>query len=74
MMRKSKSIKSFREFNESQDPLQSSTISMRMPNAAMSGKMDRKDPYVARTTAQLKALSDLTDKEEEEEKEDKEDK
>jgi hypothetical protein len=71
---KMESIKSFREFNESQDPLRASTISMRMPNAAMSGEMDSKDPYVARTVAQIKTLSELTDDDYEDETEDNEDK
>ncbi len=66
---KYESLKSFREFNESQDPLKSSTISMRMPNAAMSGEMNSKDPYVAQKAAQLKALSKIAKKEKKEKKE-----
>ena len=55
-----KKVRTFGEFSESMDPMASSTISMRTPNAAMSGEMNSRDPFVTRAIGQSKLLSKLS--------------
>jgi len=52
-----KKVRTFDEFKESQDPMASSTISMQTPNAAMSGELDSKDPYIKGMITQSKNLA-----------------
>lgn len=52
-----KKVVTFGEFKESQDPMGSSTISMQTPNAAMSGEMNSKDPFITRGIGQSKLLA-----------------
>jgi len=52
-----KKVRTFGEFRESMDPMASSTISMTTPNAAMSGELDSKEPFVARMIGQAKHLA-----------------
>jgi hypothetical protein len=67
------SIKSFKDFNESQDAMSSSTMSMRTPNAAMSAGMDSSDPFTTQRIMQTKVIGKITkDAIEEVEKEDEE--
>ena len=54
------SIKNFKDFNESQDPMASSTMSMRTPNAAMSGGMDSSDPFTTQRIMQTKVIRKIT--------------
>jgi len=54
------SIKNFNDFNESQDPMGSSTMSMRSPNAAMSGDMNSQDPFTAQRIIQTKVVDKIT--------------
>lgn len=54
------SIKSFKDFNESQDAMSSSTMSMRTPNAAMSGGMDSSDPFTTQRIMQTKVIGKIT--------------
>ena len=42
------------------DPMQASTVSMRMPNAAMSGELDMRDPYAKSLRVKTKALTKMT--------------
>jgi hypothetical protein len=53
-------IKRFKDFNESQDPMGSSTMSMRTPNAAMSGGMDSSDPFTKQRLIQNGVISKIT--------------
>jgi hypothetical protein len=53
-------IKRFKDFNESQDPMSSSTMSMRTPNAAMSGGMDSSDPFTKQRLIQTKVIGKIT--------------
>lgn len=54
-----KSILNFKKFCESQDPLQTSTISMQTPNAAMSGEIDSNEPFVKQRKKQVEVLNKL---------------
>lgn len=54
-----KFVRTFDRFSEGNDPLLASTISMRTPNAAMSGDLDMKDPYVKDTLSKVKALTKI---------------
>lgn len=53
-------IKRFKDFNESQDPMGSSTMSMRTPNAAMSGGMDSSNPFTTQRLMQTKVIGKIT--------------
>jgi hypothetical protein len=53
-------IKRFKDFNESQDAMSSSTMSMRTPNAAMSGGMDSSDPFTKQRLIQTKVIGKIT--------------
>ena len=53
-------IKRFKDFNESQDPMGSSTMSMRTPNAAMSGGMDSSDPFTKQRLIQNEVIRKIT--------------
>lgn len=55
-----KKVRTFGEFRESMDPMAASTMSMQTPNAAMSGEMNSKDPFVARNIGQSKLLTKLS--------------
>ena len=55
-----KKVVNFGEFKESHDPMISSTISMQTPNAAMSGNIDSKEPFVKRATEQSKLLTKIS--------------
>ena len=54
------SIKNFNDFNESQDPMASSTMSMRTPNASMSAGMDSSDPFTTQRIMQTKVIGKIT--------------
>jgi hypothetical protein len=56
----SKFVRTFDKFSESIDPMQASTMSMRMPNAAMSGELDMRDPYAKSLRVKTKALTKMT--------------
>ena len=58
--RKFEGIKKYNEFRESQDPMQTSTMSMQTPNAAMSGDMNSQEPFIARMIGQTKLLTKLS--------------
>ena len=54
-------IKRFKDFNESQDPMGSSTMSMRTPNAAMpGGGMDRSNPFDKQRLIQNEVIRKIT--------------
>lgn len=53
-------IKRFKDFNESQDPMGSSTMSMRTPNASMSGGMNSSDPFTTQRIMQTKVIGKIT--------------
>lgn len=55
-----KKVVTFDEFKESMDPLASSTMSMQTPNAAMSGGLDSKEPFVTRNISQSKLLTKMS--------------
>lgn len=63
----SKFVRTFDKFSrpdemrsEGIDPMQASTVSMRMPNAAMSGELDMRDPYAKSLRVKTKALTKMT--------------
>ena len=58
--RKFEGIKNYKQFRESQDPMQTSTMSMRTPNASMSGEMNSQEPFIARMIGQTKLLSKMS--------------
>ena len=53
-------IKRFKDFNESQDAMGSSTMSMRTPNAAMSAGLNRENPFTAQRLNQVDVIGDIT--------------
>ena len=53
-------IKRFKDFNESQDPMGSSTMSMRTPNASMSAGMDSSDPFTKQRLIQNEVIRKIT--------------
>lgn len=59
----SKFVRTFDRFSapttEGIDPMQASTMSMRMPNAAMSGELDMQDPYAKSLRVKAKALTKM---------------
>jgi len=55
-----KKVRTFGEFRESMDPMAASTMSMQTPNAAMSGEMNSKDPFVTRAIGQSKLLAKMS--------------
>lgn len=57
----SKFVRTFDKFSEGIDPMQASTVSMRLPNAAMSGNMGGSDPYGTALKIKSKELVRISD-------------
>jgi hypothetical protein len=57
----SKFVRTFDKFSEGIDPMQASTVSMRLPNAAMSGNMGGSDPHATALRLKSKELSRISD-------------
>lgn len=54
-----KFVRTFDKFSEGIDPMQASTVSMRLPNAAMGGDLDMRDPYTKSHNMKVKALTKI---------------
>lgn len=57
----SKFVRTFDKFSEGIDPMQASTVSMRLPNAAMPGNMGGSDPYGTALKIKSKELVRISD-------------
>jgi|LauGreDrversion4_2_1035121.scaffolds.fasta_scaffold16255_2 hypothetical protein len=57
----SKFVRTFNKFSEGIDPIHASTVSMRLPNAAMSGNMGGSDPHATALRLKSKELSRISD-------------
>jgi hypothetical protein len=57
----SKFVRTFDKFSEGIDPMQASTVSMRLPNAAMSGNRGGSDPYGTELKIKSKELVRISD-------------
>lgn len=57
----SKFVRTFDKFSEGIDPMQASTVSMRLPNAAMPGNMGGSDPHATALRLKSKELARISD-------------
>jgi hypothetical protein len=57
----SKFVRTFDKFSEGIDPMQASTVSMRLPNAAMSGNIGGSDPHATALRIKSKELAKISD-------------